>query len=414
MLKQTDPEIADLIQKEIDRQRDGIALISAENYTSKAVLEALGSVLTNKYSEGYPGKKYYGGNEYIDQIEIIAIDRVKQLFGAQHANVQPHTGAAANIAAYKAFLEIGDVFMGLRLDQGGHLTHGSPVNFSGQWFRPVFYELDKETQQIDYDNMKKQALETKPKMIIAGFTIYPREVDFKAVREAADACGAYFMADISHIAGLIAGKVHNNPAPYADIVTSTTHKTLRGPRSAFILCKKEHAARVDKAVFPGLQGGPLDHSIAAKAVCFKEAMKPEFKEYAQQVVKNAKTLASVLTEGGMSLVTGGTDTHTMFGDVTSLGVTGKEAQNLLESAGIYINMNMIPWDKRKPMDPSGVRIGTPQVTTRGMRESEMEHIGEMILRVMKNKNDKQITEKVREEVKELCEQFPIYADLKVE
>ncbi|MFH0986892.1 MAG: serine hydroxymethyltransferase [Candidatus Micrarchaeota archaeon] len=410
-LRAFDPEIADALLGELGRQQNGLELIASENFVSEAVLEAAGSIATNKYAEGYPGKRYYGGMEFIDKIETIAIERAKKLFMAEHANVQPNAGSPANMAAYYALLQPGDTFMGMSLDQGGHLTHGHAVNFSGKLYKAMQYSVDRETGLIDYDQVRKLALEHKPKLILSGYTVYPRIIDFKQFREIADEIGAYAMADIAHIAGLVAAKQHPSPVPYCDIVTTTTHKTLRGPRSGLILCKEKHAKAVDKAVFPGLQGGPLEHIIAAKAVCFKEAMQPEFTEYAKQIIKNAKALASSLMENGLNLVTGGTDNHVMLADVTPKGVSGKQAQDLLEQAGITVNKNMIPYDTRKPVDPSGVRIGTPALTTRGMKESEMKMIGEMICRVLSSPNDGSVREKVKQDVLELCRQFPLYPNL---
>ncbi|MEM3555652.1 MAG: serine hydroxymethyltransferase [Candidatus Micrarchaeia archaeon] len=410
-LRETDPEVYEAIRNELNRQRYGLELIPSENFTSVAVLEAQGSVLTNKYSEGYPGKRYYGGNQFIDVTETLAIDRAKKLFGAEHANVQPHSGSQANMAAYYAFLEIGDKMMGLSLTHGGHLSQGSPVNFSGKWYKVVPYYLDKETEMLDYDAIKKIAVEEKPKLIQCGYTAYPRVIDFKAFREIADEVGAYFMVDMAHIAGLIAGGAHPSPVPYADVVTSTTHKTLRGPRGAIILCKEKYAQSIDKAVFPGLQGGPLDHVIAAKAVCFKEAMQPSFKEYAKQIVKNAKALADELMKLGFRLVSGGTDNHLMLVDLRNKGMTGKEAQELLDSVGITVNKNTIPYDPQKPFITSGIRLGTPPLTTRGMKESEMREVAGMIAKVLESKGDAAVLEKVRKQVRELCERFPLYSSI---
>lgn len=412
-LKETDLEVYEAIGKELGRQRYSLELIPSENFTSQAVLEAQGSVLTNKYSEGYPGKRYYGGNQFIDVTETLAIERAKKLFGAEHANVQPHAGAQANMAAYFAFLEIGDKMMGLNLSMGGHLTHGSPVNFSGKWYKIVAYAVDRETQLLDYDEIKKQALAEKPKLIQCGYTAYPRMIDFKAFREICDASGAYLMADIAHIAGLIVGGVHPSPVPYADVITTTTHKTLRGPRGAIILCKKQYAEKIDKAVFPGLQGGPLEHVIAAKAVCFKEAMQPSFKEYAKQIVKNAKALADELMAQGFKLVSGGTDNHLILMDLTTKGMTGKEAQEVLDGVGITANKNTIPYDTQKPFITSGLRLGTPALTTRGMGESEMKEVGVMIAKVLNNRSDAAALEKVKGEVKALCERFPLYKSMGV-
>ncbi|MCX6775314.1 MAG: serine hydroxymethyltransferase [Candidatus Micrarchaeota archaeon] len=411
ILKETDPEVYEAIKNELGRQRYGLELIPSENFASLAVLEAQGSVLTNKYSEGYPGKRYYGGNQFIDMAETLAIGRAKKLFGADHANVQPHSGSQANMAAYFAFMEIGDKMMGLSLTHGGHLSQGSPVNFSGKWYKVIPYYLDKETQMLDYDAIKKIAVQEKPKLIQCGYTAYPRVIDFKAFREIADETGAYFMVDMAHIAGLIAGEAHPSPVPHADVVTSTTHKTLRGPRGAMILCKEKYAVSIDKAVFPGLQGGPLDHVIAAKAVCFKEAMQPSFKEYAKQIVKNAKALADELMKLGFKLVSGGTDNHLILIDLTTKGMTGKEAQELLDKVGITTNKNTIPYDTRKPFITSGLRLGTPPLTTRGMKEGEMREVAGMIAKVLDSKGDAATLEKAKVQVKELCERFPLYKSM---
>ena len=410
-LRETDPEVYEAIRNELGRQRYGLELIPSENFTSPAVLEAQGSVLTNKYSEGYPHKRYYGGNQFIDVTETLAIERAKKLFGAEHANVQPHAGSQANMAAYFAFMEIGDKMMGLSLTHGGHLSQGSPVNFSGKWYKVIPYYLNKETQVLDYDAIKKIAMQEKPKLVQCGYTAYPRIIDFKAFREIADACGAYFMVDMAHIAGLIAGGAHPSPVPYADVVTSTTHKTLRGPRGAIVLCKEKYALNIDKAVFPGLQGGPLDHVIAAKAVCFKEAMQPSFKEYAKQIVKNAKALAEELMARGFKLVSGGTDNHLLLVDLTTKGMTGKEAQELLDSVGITVNKNTIPYDTQKPFVTSGIRLGTPPLTTRGMKESEMKEVGGMIAKALDSKGDAAVLANVKTQVKELCDRFPLYKSL---
>ena len=410
-LKETDSQIYGLLGEELNYQKNSLRLIASENYTSRAVMEATGSVATNKYAEGYPGKRYYAGNKYIDEMENLAIDRAKKLFNAGHANVQPHSGSSANIAAFFSFLEPGDKFMGLELPHGGHLTHGSHVNFSGKWFKAVAYGVDKETEALDYDAIKKQAIEEKPKLIICGYTAYPLMIDFKAFREICDACGAVMMADISHFAGLVAGGVYNSPVPYADVITSTTHKTLRGPRGAIILGPEENAKKIDKGVFPGTQGGPLEHVIAAKAVCFHEGMKPEFKEYAAQIVKNAKVLAEELASLGLRLVAGRTDTHVLLVDLNPKGITGKDAQAALEEAGIITNRNTIPFDTRSPFVTSGLRVGTPALTTRGMMESEMKHIAQMMVKVIENPNDSELKLKTRGEVEELCRKFPIYEEL---
>jgi len=406
-LEHTDSEIFGLIKQEKEYQEGTLRLIASENYASKAVMEATGSVLTNKYAEGYPGKRYYAGNRYVDQIENLAIERAKRLFSVGHANVQPHAGASANIAAFFAYLEVGDKFMGLDLAHGGHLTHGSPVNFSGRWFKPVSYNVSKETEALDYDEIRKKAIEEKPKLIICGYTAYPLTIDFKAFREICDEVGAVMMADISHIAGLIAGGAHPSPAPYADIITTTTHKTLRGPRGALIMCKEEEAKRIDKAVFPGLQGGPLENTIAAKAVCFQEALQPSFKEYAKKVVENAKTLSEALAAGGLRLVAGRTDNHLILLDLTAKGITGKDAQMALEEVGIISNRNTIPFDSRSPFITSGLRLGTAAVTTRGMGKEEMDRIADLIVRVISSPADEQVKAKAASDVSELCSAFPV-------
>lgn len=407
-VRKEDKEIFEALENEKKRQMQGLELIPSENLVSQAILEAAGSVATNKYAEGYPKKRYYGGNEFIDVIEQLTIDRLKKLFNAEHANVQVLSGSPANMAMYYALLELGDKFMAMRLDMGGHLTHGHKVNFSGNWYKAEQYCVDKETELLDYDVILKQAREVKPKLILSGYTAYPRKIDFKRFKEISDDVGAYCCADIAHIAGLIAGGVHENPVPYFDVVTTTTHKTLRGPRSGAILCKQEFAEAVDKAVFPGLQGGPHEHSIAAKAVAFKEALQPEFKEYAKQIVKNAKALAEALMEQGFRLVSGGTDNHLMLVDLIEKGITGKEAEDALDNAGIYCNKNTIPYDPRKPWDPSGIRIGTPVLTTRGMKESEMKEVASFINKVLEKPSDKAVQKKVKEEVQELCKKFIFY------
>ncbi|MEM2909376.1 MAG: serine hydroxymethyltransferase [Candidatus Bilamarchaeaceae archaeon] len=411
MLKGTDIQIYELIKKEEEYQKNTLRLIASENYASKAVLEATGSVLTNKYAEGYPGKRYYAGNKYVDEIETIAIERAKKLFGMPHANVQPHAGASANLAAFFAFLELGDKFMGLELPHGGHLTHGSPVNFSGRWFKVIAYGVDKETEALDYDAIRKKAKEEKPKLIICGYTAYPLIIDFKEFREICDEVGAVMMADISHFAGLVAGGVYPSPAGYADVITTTTHKTLRGPRGAIIMGGDEEKGKlIDKAVFPGLQGGPLEHVIAAKAVCFHEAMQPSFKEYAKKIVENAKTLAEELAAHGLRLVAGRTETHLILLDLTPKGITGKDAQSALEEAGIIVNRNTIPFDTRSPFITSGLRLGTPALTTRGMGKSEMRYIAELIVKVIDAPNDSELKLRIRGEVEELCKRFPIYKE----
>ncbi len=407
-IRRTDSGAYEILMKELERQQKSLGLIASENYASKAVMEASGCIMTNKYAEGYPGKRYYAGNMFVDEMETLAIERAKKLFGAEHANVQPHAGATANFAAYLAFLQPGDKIMGLALDQGGHLTHGYKVSFSGKWFVPAPYYLSKETEMLDYDMIRKKAIEEKPKLIIAGYSAYPRLIDWRAFREIADEVGAYFMADIAHIAGLVAGGVHPSPVPYADVVTTTTHKTLRGPRGALILTKEKYAKQVDSAVFPGTQGGPLENAIAAKAVCFEEALKPEFKEYAKRIVENAKAMADEFASLGYRIVSGGTDNHLMLIDLRSKNITGVDAQTALEKADIIANKNGIPYDPLPPVKTSGIRIGTPMVTTRGMGKSEMKEIARMIHQVLSNINDEGVCAKVREEVHELTEKFPIY------
>ncbi len=406
-IKQQDPEIYSAIVDEEKRQTDGIELIPSENYTSAAVLEACGSILTNKYSEGYPGKRYYGGQENIDRIENLAIDRAKQLFGAEHANVQPYSGSPANTAVYFALLDYGDTVMGLRLDHGGHLTHGLPIAFSGKSYHFVPYGVNKATGRIDMDEVRKLALECKPKMIVAGFTAYPRDIDWKRFKEIADEVGAITMADISHTAGLIAGGVLESPVPFFDVVTTTTHKTLRGPRGAMIMCKEKFAKAIDKAVFPGLQGGPHEHMIAGKAIAFAEALKPEFKNYAAQIKKNAAHLASELTKRGFELVSGGTDTHLILVDLTNKGIPGKIAQESLDKVGITLNKNTVPDDPRSPFDPSGIRLGTPAATTRGMKEKEMERIADWIDRTLASAGDETKLSAIRDEVRTLSRKFPV-------
>ena len=410
-LQTADPEIYNITKDELKRQREGLELIPSENFTSLAVMEAQGSVFTNKYSEGYPGKRYYGGNEFADKSESLAIERAKKIFHADHANVQPHAGSQANMEAYSAILQPGDKVMGLNLSSGGHLTHGSPVNFSGKVYNVVPYNVDPKTHLLDFDAMEKQAKEEKPRLIVAGFTAYPRQVDFKRFREIADASGAKLMVDMAHIAGLIAGGAHMQPFPYADIVTSTTHKTLRGPRGAIILCRQEYQVPIDKAVFPGMQGGPLDHAIAAKAVCFHEAATPEFSKYAHQIVKNAKAMADELMAQGMVLVSGGTDTHLLLIDLRNMNITGKEAQLALDEAGITCNKNTVPYDTQSPFVTSGIRLGTPALTTRGMNESEMKEIARMIKRVCAAHTDVALKQKVRQEVLAMTARFPLYPEL---
>ena len=388
-LSKFDPELEELIRLEEKRQREGLVMIASENFASPAVLEASGTVLTNKYAEGYPGKRYYTGNEYIDKIEQLAIDRAKQLFSAEHANVQPHAGSQANLACYFALLEPGDTIMAMNLAHGGHLSHGHPVSLSGKLFKFVHYGVRRDTEMLDMDEIEKLAVETKPKMIVSGFTAYPRAVPFARFAEIARKVGAYAMADMSHIAGLVVGGAHESPVPTHDVVMTTTTKTLRGPRSAIILCKEKYAKQIDKAVFPGMQGGPHEHTIAAKAVCFKEAMTDEYKEYQKQIVKNAKALAETLMGEGLRLVSGGTDTHLMIIDCAPLGISGKQGADALAECGIYANFNMTPFDTRKPADPSGIRLGTPALTARGMKESEMKIIGKLIADLLRNPSDDQ-------------------------
>ena len=406
-LRDADPEIAELIEEEITRQNDGIELIASENFVSPAVLEAMGSPLTNKYAEGLPGKRYYGGCEVVDKVEQLAIDRAKQLFNAEHANVQPHSGAQANAAVFLAFMKPGDTFLGMDLSQGGHLTHGSPVNFSGLLYKPVSYGLT-DAGYIDMDAVRSQARAHKPKMIIAGYSAYPRVVDFAAFAEIAKEIGAIFMVDMAHFAGLSATGVYPSPVPHADVVTTTTHKTLRGPRGGMILCKAQHAAAVNKAMFPGTQGGPLEHVIAAKAVALKEALEPAFTVYCKQIVSNAQALAKSLTAKGYQLVSGGTDNHLMLVDLRNKGLTGKVAEKALDVAGITVNKNTVPKETQSPFVTSGVRIGTPAVTTRGMKEREMAQIADLIDRVLAAPEDQGLAARVREEVKTLAARFPLY------
>jgi glycine hydroxymethyltransferase len=407
-LSVADPEIAALIREETERQEYGLELIASENFVTEAILEASGSPLTNKYAEGLPGKRYYGGCEVVDKVEQIAIDRAKKLFGAEHANVQPHAGSQANMATYFALFKPGDAILSLSLSQGGHLTHGSPVNFSGRLFQVHHYGLDPKTEQIDYDLAAKLALEVKPKAILVGASAYPRTLDFARFKEIADSVGAVMVCDIAHIAGLVATGLHPSPVPLADAVTTTTHKTLRGPRSGLILSKAKHQKVIDSNVFPGIQGGPLEHVIAAKAVAFGDAMKPEFKVYQQRVLDNAKALAATLIEGGLRLVAGGTDTHLMLCDLRPKKLTGKVAEEALQRAHITTNKNMIPGDPEKPFVTSGLRLGTPALTTRGMNTDEMKTVGKLILQVLDAPHDAQVSERVRGEVKALGQQFPLY------
>jgi glycine hydroxymethyltransferase len=411
-LAQVDPEIADAIRRDTDRQNHKILLIASENYVSRAVMEATGSVLTNKYAEGYPNNRYYGGCENADLVESIAIERAKELFGAEHANVQPHAGSQANMAAYFAFMKPGDTLMAMDLAHGGHLTHGSGVNFSGILFKPCYYGVSPETETFDYDEIQRLANECRPRVIMTGATAYPRFIDFERFRKIADSVGAILIADIAHIAGLVAVGEHPSPVPYCDVVTFTTHKTLRGPRSGMILCRAEHAKAIDRAVFPGMQGGPLVHVMAAKAVCLKEAMQPSFKDYQRQIRLNAKVLAESLAERGLRLVSGGTDTHLMLADLTPLGITGKTAQEALDEVGIVANKNMIPFDKERPKFTSGLRIGTPCVTTRGMKEREMVTIADLIMRCLSNLGDSPeaiaARQDVAREARSLADMFPVY------
>jgi glycine hydroxymethyltransferase len=409
-LERTDPEIAGIIERELERQNTTIQLIASENFTSRAVLEAQGSVLTNKYSEGYPAKRYYGGNRVVDEAENLARDRACALFGAEHANVQPHSGANANQAAYMALLEPGDKVMGMRLDQGGHLTHGSPVNFSGRMYDFVAYGVDDTTEVLDYDEIRDLAVRERPRMIIAGATAYPRIIDFEAFRAIANEVDALLLVDAAHIAGLVAGGAHPSPVPHADVVTLTTHKTLRGPRAGAILCRREHAAAVDKAVFPGLQGGPLMHVIAAKAVAFLEASQPSFRQYAADVVTNADALATALASEGFRIVSGGTDNHLMLVDLRSFGVTGKVAQEALDRAGITCNKNAIPNDPEKPFVTSGLRLGTASVTTAGMGTDEMHQIASLIGRVLRAVDDEGIASEVRDQANRLCSKYTPYPE----
>lgn len=408
-IQKQDPEIYASMMRELGRQRDHIELIASENFVSEAVMEAMGSHLTNKYAEGYPGARYYGGCQYVDEVENIARDRAKLLFGAEHANVQPHSGSQANTAVYLALLKPGDTIMGMDLSHGGHLTHGSKASISGKYFNAVFYGVSQETETIDYEAARKIALENHPKIIIAGASAYPRFIDFAKMKEIAEEAGAYLMVDMAHIAGLVAAGVHPSPVPYADVVTTTTHKTLRGPRGALILCKEELAKKIDSAVFPGSQGGPLMHIIAGKAVAFGEALKPEFKAYQQQILNNAQALAASLSENGIRLVSGGTDNHLMLADVMSRGRTGAEVQELLDAANITANKNTIPFDTQGVKKTSGVRLGTPAVTTRGMKEAEMQDIGRFISTLVEK--GEEAVPAVREEVLSLCERFPLYTAL---
>mgnify|MGYP004665245125 CR=1 FL=1 len=408
-IRQQDPAVYDAMMRELQRQRDHIELIASENFVSPAVMEAMGSHLTNKYAEGYPGARYYGGCQYVDEVENLARDRAVQLFGAEHANVQPHSGSQANVAVYLALLKPGDTILGMDLSHGGHLTHGSKASISGKYFNACFYGVDPETETIDYDKVRQRAEECRPKLIIAGASAYPRFIDFKRMREIADSVGAYLMVDMAHIAGIVAAGEHPSPVPYAHVVTTTTHKTLRGPRGALILCKEELKKKIDSAVFPGTQGGPLMHIIAAKAICFGEALRPEFREYQHQVVLNAAALADELGAQGLRLVSGGTDNHLLNVDVMSMGKTGAEVQELLDMANITANKNAIPFDTLPVRQTSGMRFGTPAVTTRGMKEAEMHEIGGMIVQLLRGGSE--ATDEVRRHTIELCRRFPLYPEL---
>jgi glycine hydroxymethyltransferase len=411
-LSESDPAIAQAIANEVNRQHEGLELIASENFVSMAVLEAAGSVFTNKYAEGYPGKRYYGGCEFADVVENLARERAKQIFGADHVNVQPHSGSQANMAAYMALLQPGDAVMGLNLAHGGHLTHGHPLNFSGKMYKIIPYGVRKDTETIDYDEMEQIAVRERPKMIIGGGSAYARVIDFARMRQIADKVGAKLMVDMAHIAGLVAGGAHPSPVPHSDIVTTTTHKTLRGPRAGMVLCRQELASAVDKITFPGIQGGPLMHIIAAKAVCFREALQPAFKDYAHQVVANARALARKIMDEGFRVITGGTDTHLMLIDVFAQGILGSEAENALGQAGITVNKNAIPFDSNPPLKPSGIRIGTPALTTRGMKEKEMVQTGAWIVEALRNHKDAQALARIRKQVLELAEAFPLYPELR--
>jgi glycine hydroxymethyltransferase len=409
ILQSQDPAIWAAIEAEMQRQQDGLEMIASENYTSPAIMQAAGSVLTNKYAEGYPGKRYYGGCEHVDVVETIAIDRAKELFGAEAANVQPHSGSQANTAVYLSCLEPGDVVLGLDLAHGGHLTHGMKLNISGKLYRFHSYGLTQDTHRIDFDQVSRLASEHKPKLIVAGASAYPREIDHEKFADIARQCGAKLMVDMAHYAGLVAAGVHHNPVGCADYVTTTTHKTLRGPRSGLILCREQYLKDINRSVFPGIQGGPLMHIIAGKAICFGEALSDDFKAYGRNVVNNARTLAETLVRGGLRLISGGTDNHLMLVDVTSLGIGGKLAESVLDHCGITVNMNMIPFDTRKPMDPSGVRIGTAALTTRGMGTGEMQTIGHWIIDALKHTDDSSLHSRIREDVRALCSHFPVPA-----
>ena len=412
-LTEADPEIARAIAHEAERQHDGLELIASENFVSQAVLQAAGSVFTNKYAEGYPGKRYYGGCEYADLVENMARDRAKQLFGADHANVQPHSGSQANMAAYMSILKPGDSILGLNLAHGGHLTHGHPLNFSGKMYKIIPYGVRKDTETIDYDELEQIAEKERPTLIVGGGSAYSRIIDFARMRQIADKVGARYMVDMAHFAGLVAGGAHPSPVPHCHIVTTTTHKTLRGPRAGMVLCQQEFAAAVDKTVFPGIQGGPLVHVVAAKAVCFREALQPEFKDYANQVVSNARTLAKKMMDEGFRVISGGTDTHLFLMDVFAKGMLGSEAENALGHAGITVNKNAIPFDANPPLKPSGIRIGTPALTTRGMKEKEMVQVGSFIADALNHYKDATALGRIRRQIRELADAFPLYPELRV-
>lgn len=412
ILEAFDPEVAAAIRGEVQREHETLEMIASENFVSPAVLAAMGSVMTNKYAEGYPGKRYYGGCEEVDKVENLARERAKVLFGAEHANVQPHSGSQANMAAYFALLEPGDKMMGLSLSHGGHLTHGHAVNFSGMYYEVVPYEVDPDSRALNYDKLESQVLKEKPKLLVTGASAYARTLDFPRLRAICDSARCLLMVDMAHIAGLIAAGLHPNPAPYADVITSTTHKTLRGPRGGFILCKEEHSERVDKLTFPGIQGGPFMHIIAAKAVCFKEAMSDEFKAYQKQVIANAAALAQRLMKDGFDVVSGGTDTHLFLVDLSAKNLSGKKAENALEKAGITVNKNTVPFDQKSPFITSGIRIGTPALTTRGMKEPEMEIIADLIRRVLEDHKNETVIAEVKAETRKLCEAFPLYSELR--
>ena len=407
-LRQFDPEVAAAIDAELNRQRNTLEMIASENFVSEAILEATGCVMTNKYAEGYPGKRYYGGCDEVDVVENLAIERAKQLFGAEHANVQPHSGSQANAGVFLALLQAGDTFLGMNLSAGGHLTHGHKMNFSGKLYNPISYGLNPQTERIDYDEVRRLAKEHSPKLIIAGFSAYPRAIEWEKFREIADEIGALFMVDMAHVAGLVAAGEYPNPVPHADVVTTTTHKTLRGPRAGLILCKSEHALAIDKAIMPGIQGGPLMHVIAAKAVCLKEAMEPGFKDYQHQIRLNASALADGLIAGGLRLVTGGTDNHLVLVDLTPADITGKDAEALLEHVGITCNKNQIPFDPRPPLVTSGVRLGVPALTTRGLKEPEMGAIADIICEAVKKRGDEEELQLLQTQVAQICERFPLY------